>query len=228
MVIIPWRKKQFRSSDPHVLGGGSFICLIPFLKKSAKIEIKIINSFFMPAKKPKRVAFVGRFQPFHRGHLSVIQDLLPKFDQVIVVVGSSDKFRTVENPFTVGERHAMVKATLEDLGVHKDKFKVVPLPDIDDDEKWVGHVVETCPEFVSIAITENPHVEKLFKKDKRKKIHKAKKKYAISGTTVREEIGKGSDLKKYLPLPVIAFLQKIGAARKIVDIVEEMESEDEN
>jgi nicotinamide-nucleotide adenylyltransferase len=182
----------------------------------------------MPPKKVKRVAFVGRFQPFHRGHLSVIKDLLPKFDQVLVVVGSSDKFRTLENPFTVGERHAMVKATLEDLGVKSDKFKVVPLPDIDDDEKWVKHVVNTCPdEFVAVAITENPRVEKLFKKDKKKKIIKTKKKYAISATTVREEIAKGSDLEKYLPLPVIAFLQKIGAARKIVDIAEEMEAEAE-
>jgi nicotinamide-nucleotide adenylyltransferase len=181
----------------------------------------------MPPKKAKRVAFIGRFQPFHRGHLSVIEDLLPKFDQVLVVVGSSDKFRTLENPFTVGERHAMAKATLDALGVKPDKFKVVPLPDIDDDEKWVKHVVKTCPEFDAVAITDNPRVEKLFKKDGKKKIVKPKKRYAISATVVREEIAKGSDLEKYLPLPVIAFLQKIGAARKIIDIEEELNAEEE-
>jgi nicotinamide-nucleotide adenylyltransferase len=176
----------------------------------------------MPAKKVKRVAFVGRFQPFHRGHLSVIEDLLPKFDQVLVVIGSSDKFRTLENPFTVGERHAMVKATLDSLGVKPEKFKVVPLTDLENDEKWVGHFVKTCPDFETVAITDNPRVEKLFRKNGKKKIIKTKKKYAISATVVREEIAKGSDLQKYLPQPVIAFLQKIGAARKIVDIVEEV------
>ncbi|MFA6458113.1 MAG: nicotinamide-nucleotide adenylyltransferase [Patescibacteria group bacterium] len=175
----------------------------------------------MPPKKVKRVAFIGRFQPFHRGHLSVIQDLLPKFDQVLVVVGSSDKFRTLENPFTVGERHAMVKETLESLGVKPEQFKVVPLPDIDDDEKWVKHVIKTCQDFESVAITDNPRVEKLFRKDGKKKIIKPKKKYAISATIVREEIKKGSDLQKYLPQPVISFLQKIGATRKIMDIEEE-------
>ena len=175
----------------------------------------------MPPKKIKRVAFIGRFQPFHRGHLSVVEDLLPKFDQVLVVIGSSDKFRTPENPFTVGERHAMAKETLEDLGVKPDKFKVVPLPDIDNDEKWVKHVVKTCPDFDAVAITENPRVEKLFRKDGKKKVIKTKKKYAISATVVREEIKKGSDLQKYLPKPVVAFLQKIGAARKIIDIEEE-------
>jgi nicotinamide-nucleotide adenylyltransferase len=178
----------------------------------------------MSAKKVKRVAFVGRFQPFHRGHLSVIEDLLPKFDQVLVVIGSSDKFRTLENPFTVGERHAMVKATLDNLGVKSEKFKVVPLTDLDNDEKWVGHFVKTCPDFEAIALTDNPRVEKLFRKNGKKKIIKTKKKYAISATVVREEIAKGSDLQKYLPQPVIAFLQKIGAARKIVDIAEEVEN----
>ena len=182
----------------------------------------------MPPKKVKRVAFIGRFQPFHRGHLSVIEDLLPKFDQVLVVIGSSDKFRTPENPFTVGERHAMVKATLDDLGVKSDKFKVIPLPDIDDDEKWVKHVVKTCPEFAAVAITENLRVEKLFKKDGKRKVIKTKKKYAISATKVREEIAQGVDLQKYLPQPVIAFLQKIGAARKIIDIEEELEAESED
>ena len=181
----------------------------------------------MPPKKVKRVAFIGRFQPFHRGHLSVIEYLLSKFDQVLVVIGSSDKFRTPENPFTVGERHAMVKETLDDLGVKSDKFKVVPLPDIDDDEKWPKHVIKTCPEFEAVAITDNSRVEGLFRKFTKKKIVKTKKKYAISATTVREEIGKGSDLQKYLPQPVIAFLQKIGAARKIIDIEEEADSEDE-
>ena len=180
----------------------------------------------MPPKKIKRVAFIGRFQPFHRGHLSVIEDLLPKFDQVLVVIGSSDKFRTPENPFTVGERHAMVKATLDDLGVEPEKFKVVPLPDIDDDEKWPRHVIKTCPEFEAVAITDNPRVEGLFRKFTKKKIIKTKKKYAISATKVREEIGAGSDLQKYLPQPVIAFLQKIGAARKIIDIEEEAKAEE--
>ncbi len=181
----------------------------------------------MPAKKVKRIAFIGRFQPFHRGHLSVIEDLLPKFDQVLVVIGSSDKFRTLENPFTVGERHAMAKETLEDLGVKPDKFKVIPLPDIDDDEKWVKHVVKTCPDFDAVAIVDNSRVEKLFRKDGKKKIVKPKKKYAISATVVREEIKKGSDLQKYLPKPVVAFLQKIGAARKIIDIEEEAAAETE-
>jgi len=185
----------------------------------------LLPCYIMPPKKVSRALFVGRFQPFHRGHLSVIEDLLPKFDQIVVAIGSSDKFRTPENPFTVGERHAMIKETLEDLGVKQDQFKVVPLPDIDNNEEWPKHVINTCPDFKAIAITDNSRVEGLFKKLTKKEIIKTKKKYAISATHVREAIRQGEDLKKYLPQPVISFLQKIGAARKIIDI-EEMEKEE--
>lgn len=179
----------------------------------------------MPSKKVTRVVFVGRFQPFHRGHLSVIVDLLEKFDQVLVVIGSADKFRTPENPFTVGERHAMVKATLDDLGVASDRFKVVPLPDIGDDAKWPKHLAAVCPPFTTVAITDNPKVAALFEKNTKKKVLKTKMKYRISATVVREAILQGEDLAKYLPAPVVAFLQKIGAARKIIDIAEEIETE---
>ena len=180
----------------------------------------------MPPKKVKRVAFIGRFQPFHRGHLSVLQDLLEEFNQVLVVIGSSDKFRTPENPFTVGERHAMVKATMDALAIKPDKYKVIPLPDIGDDEKWVKHVCDVCDAF-DVVVSGNEKVQDLFRKSKRKiKVAEPKQKYRITATAVREAIRNGEDLQKYLHEAVVAFLQKIGAARKIIDIEEEAKAEE--
>jgi len=177
----------------------------------------------MPPKKVSRVAFIGRFQPFHRGHLSVLQDLVEEFDQVLVVIGSSDKFRTLENPFTVGERHAMVKATMDALKIAQDRYKVIPLPDIGDDEKWVKQVMDTCPDFDTV-VSGNPKVQELFRKIKKKKVIEPKMKYRITATAVREAIRNGEDLKKYLHEAVVAFLQKIGAARKIIDIEAEAQA----
>ncbi|MEM2947357.1 MAG: adenylyltransferase/cytidyltransferase family protein, partial [Candidatus Bathyarchaeia archaeon] len=37
----------------------------------------------------KRGLFVGRFQPFHKGHLSVIEDILKEVDELVIVVGSA-------------------------------------------------------------------------------------------------------------------------------------------
>lgn len=173
------------------------------------------------SKKTRTALFLGRFQPFHRGHLSVIVDLLKEFDLVVVAVGSSEKSRTLDNPFTVGERHAMVKAALTEEGYkYETQFKVVPIPDIDDDDKYPKYVADMCPNF-DVLVTGNDHVKELFqKKLKNKEIREPKKRYAITATRVREAIAAGEDLEKYLHPAVVAFLQKIGAARKIIEIVE--------
>ncbi len=169
--------------------------------------------------KKKTALFIGRFQPFHRGHLSVVTDALGEYDKVIIAIGSADKSRTPENPFTVGERHAMVKASLVELGYTPEKnFVVVPVTDIDDDTKWCKHAMGICPKF-DVVISGNEKVVELFVKAKQKVVA-PKLKYKISATRVRKAIEEGEDLEKYLHLAVVAFLQKIGATRKLVDIEE--------
>ncbi len=172
-------------------------------------------------KKVRTALFLGRFQPFHRGHLSAIVDLFKDFELVIVAIGSAEKSRTLDNPFTVGERHAMVKAALMEEGFkYETQFKVVPIPDIDDDDKYPKYAADMCPSFDTL-VTGNTVVAELFrKKFKGKEIIEPKKRYAITATRVREAILACEDLEKYLHPAVVAFLQKIGAARKIIEIVE--------
>jgi len=174
----------------------------------------------MPAKKEKKACVIGRFQPLHRGHLTVLTDALDEFDFIFVAIGSSHISRTPENPFTVGERHAMVKDALIEAGIEQSRFKVVPLPDIDEEEKWPKYVVDTVGQFDAV-VSGNSRVKELFEKKTKKKVIVPKKKYAIEGKMVREALAKGEEMKKYIPDAVMAFLQKIGAARKILDIQEE-------
>ena len=179
----------------------------------------------MASPKKRSVIFIGRFQPLHRGHVSVILDLIDQFDEVIIAIGSMDKYRTPENPFTVGERHAMVTAVMDELKVPRmGTYRVVPMNDIDDNEKWPKHVIDTCGKF-DIVCTGNDLVSELFTKKARKEVMPPKKKYAITATQVREAITRGEDLEKYLHTAVIAFLQKIGAARKMVEIAAETAGE---
>jgi nicotinamide-nucleotide adenylyltransferase len=169
------------------------------------------------SKKLKCALFLGRFQPFHRGHLSAIEAAFGEYDRLIIAIGSADKSRTKENPFTVGERHAMIKAALLELGyVPEEQFLVVPLTDIEDDSKWPKHLTDTCPQFDTI-ITSDPKVLELLKKSK-KKIVPPVRKYRITDDAVRAAIERGDDLEKYMHEATVAFLQKIGAARKLVDI----------
>lgn len=167
-----------------------------------------------PANK-KSALLIGRFQPLHLGHISVLKDALQKFDSVLICIGSSNKFRTLENPFTVGERHAMFKHTLDELGVSPSSYRVIPIPDFGDDKKWLQHLLKTCPNFETV-ISGNQKVREIFQQDRTKKVLKPQKKYRISSTEVREAIIKNQTLDKYTSKAVISFLNKIGATPRIM------------
>ena len=48
--------------------------------------------------------YIGRFQPPHLGHISVIKEILKKYDSVIIGIGSAQEKGTYENPFSAAER----------------------------------------------------------------------------------------------------------------------------
>ncbi|MBI5051569.1 adenylyltransferase/cytidyltransferase family protein [Candidatus Micrarchaeota archaeon] len=50
--------------------------------------------------------FVGRFQPFHLGHYKVVKRLLKDYEEVIILIGSSEADFVYDwnNPMSVGER----------------------------------------------------------------------------------------------------------------------------
>lgn len=54
---------------------------------------------------------LGRFQPFHLGHKSIIDAALERADRVVVIVGSAHCARSVRNPFTAEERANMIYNT---------------------------------------------------------------------------------------------------------------------
>lgn len=81
---------------------------------------------------------IGRFQPFHCGHLRLLQAALAAAPQVVVVLGSSFHARSVKNPFTSQERIAMINATLDEAS--KARIQFVAVRDYYDDERWARAV----------------------------------------------------------------------------------------
>lgn len=45
-----------------------------------------------------RGLFVGRFQPFHLGHLEAIKDTLGEVDELVIVIGSAQYSHDVDDP----------------------------------------------------------------------------------------------------------------------------------
>jgi bifunctional NMN adenylyltransferase/nudix hydrolase len=77
---------------------------------------------------------IGRFQPFHNGHATLLRTALDTADSVVIVLGSSFHARSTKNPFTWQERASMIRATLGEGDV--DRVQFVPVRDYYDDIKW--------------------------------------------------------------------------------------------
>ena len=94
-----------------------------------------------------RGLLIGRMQPVHKGHISVILDTLKEVDELIIGIGSAEKSHTNSNPFTGGERILMLTKALREYNIDTSRYYIIPLEDISCNSLWVGHVKMLTPPF---------------------------------------------------------------------------------
>ncbi len=81
---------------------------------------------------------IGRFQPFHLGHLALLEHGLSIAPRALVVVGSAAGPRMAKNPFSTGERIGVIRASLTDEQRVRVSFAAVR--DYYDEARWAGAV----------------------------------------------------------------------------------------
>ena len=90
------------------------------------------------------VVVLGRFQPLHLGHTSLIKDaeewrLENSADsQLVLCIGSSNKPESMTNPWNYNEREEMIRLWLQNQQGFAN-VKIVSIPDIDNPPMWVSH-----------------------------------------------------------------------------------------
>src|SRR5678816_2438367 len=95
-----------------------------------------------------RGVLVGRFQPFHLGHLSAVKDSSREVDELIIVVGSSQRSHEFRNPFTAGERIEMIRETLvAEQGIDENRIMLIPVPDTDIHYLWTYQMDLLVPRY---------------------------------------------------------------------------------
>ena len=89
-----------------------------------------------------RCIVLGRFQPFHLGHASLVKAAVTHAngDEVVVAIGSSQAGWEANNPWTADARQAMIQAWASGEG-HDVTF--VQIEDINDPPHWVAHATQT-------------------------------------------------------------------------------------
>lgn len=157
--------------------------------------------------------FIGRFQPFHKGHLYMIEKILQDFDRLIIGIGSAQYNNTLRNPFTSEERRTMIDRALAEEGIGS--YEVVTIDDTNDHAIWVSSVETIVPEF-GLVFSNDPVTLRLF----REKDHKVKepplhRREMFSGTEVRERMVAGKDWEELVPPVVVDYIKKIDGVQRM-------------
>lgn len=154
----------------------------------------------------KTALFIGRFQPFHRGHLSVVQRTLKEAENLVIGIGSSQENGTANNPYTFEERRDMILAALKDHSIDTSRITIIAIPDIDDAAHWVDHVIQLVPPFEGVY-TGSPIVRNLFKKHGGHKTHEVHLDHDICATDIRHAIKNKKSWQEKVPRSVAQFVK---------------------
>ncbi len=119
------------------------------------------SSELQPANLLDRIAFTGRFQPFHVDHLVVAVHALSLAQQVLICITNPD-FRSLQpvpesdhrhspaaNPFTWFERLGFIEAALAHHGVARGRYVITPFP-LDAPSTWPAYVPAHTPQLVRV------------------------------------------------------------------------------
>lgn len=115
------------------------------------------------AKPPPAVVVLGRFQPFHCGHESLVNYAIAQAEssgmRCRIAIGSSNRGESLDNPWTWQERQKMIEVWLgESAGQEVD---IVAIPDINDPPNWVAHAEQYHGE-AGIIVTSDESTAELY------------------------------------------------------------------
>lgn len=163
----------------------------------------------------KRGFYIGRFQPYHNGHQSVLEHIAGNVDEIIIGIGSAQLSHSVDNPFTAGERVLMITRSLETLGC---PVYVIPIEDLRRNALWVAHVRSMTPPF-EICYSSNPLVVRLFTEAGiRVQSPAMYERNLLSGTEIRRRMLNNEPWESLVPPPVAQVLKEIDGPGRLREI----------
>ncbi len=152
---------------------------------------------------------IGRFQPFHLGHLEALQFALSKVDKLWVGLGSSNKPAEKINPFSAEERKEMILSSIDDS--IKEKISIYFIPDLDNHIKWIEKIDTIVPKFDMIFSNDELTKHLYSKRSVQVTTIPFLKRDELSGTNIRNLIISDQKWDDLVPKGTKNFLEKINA-----------------
>lgn len=156
---------------------------------------------------------IGRFQPFHLGHLEALKFALSRVDKLWVGLGSSNKPLQKNNPFSAEERKEMILNSIDES--IRERIKIYFIPDLENHIKWIELIDSIVPKF-DIIFTNDELTKHLYSKKKVDVVSiPFSKRDILSGTNIRDRIISDQKWDNLVPEGTKIFLNKINAKDRL-------------
>lgn len=117
----------------------------------------MIVIIYSSMKKHQVALFIGRFQPFHNGHLYSLKKSLEVAETVKVVVAKSNVSGTPDDPWDYKIRKQMVCEVAHAQGILKRVAKICSCPDYPSDARWLSEIKKRAGQF-DVVVSNNEWV----------------------------------------------------------------------
>ena len=108
----------------------------------------------------KKALVLGRFQPFHNGHLFLLNFSLKHAETIIIAIGSANIYNE-DNPFSYDQRKEMIECVISDMKWGEKIVTIFPSNDGPEDNVWVQETVNMESNF-DVVISNNDWVTSIF------------------------------------------------------------------
>ncbi|MDE1768646.1 MAG: nicotinamide-nucleotide adenylyltransferase, partial [Candidatus Micrarchaeota archaeon] len=106
--------------------------------------------------------FIGRFQPFHKGHLYALKYALRLSKKVIIGIGSAEEYGTSRNPLTSNSRIKIIKSAFKEQEIDMKRIGFFEIPDFNDNDAWFDFIMHKSPK-VQVVFSRNSLVRRIFR-----------------------------------------------------------------
>jgi nicotinamide-nucleotide adenylyltransferase len=166
-----------------------------------------------------RGLFIGRFQPFHLGHIAAIKFAFSNVDELVIVIGSSQVSYEPDNPFTAGERISMIKDSLNaDPKIDCKKTLIIPIPDTNVHSTWTHSLDILVPQYDAV-FTNNAFTGYLFIQRNITVIEpKLVDRNDLSGTEIRSRMVKNIKWAHLVTAETLKVIERINGVERVKKI----------
>jgi nicotinamide-nucleotide adenylyltransferase len=160
---------------------------------------------------------LGRFQPFHKGHLALTKQILSECDELLIIIGSAQFNFIDKDPFSAGERVLMIHEALKEAGIDLSRCYIIPVANDENNARWLAYIRSMVPPF-DVLYSGNEFVKHLTRSQDSSIVIEDPVFAEINeynGANIRRLMQEGKPWEHLVPPAVAKVIQQVGGIVRI-------------